>query len=53
MPSQVTCECGYVARADTDDEVLTLVHEHVASDHPELVETVTDEVVRGWVTQVP
>lgn len=53
MASQVTCECGYVARADTDDEVVGLIRAHLGTDHPELVEAVTDDVIRGWVEIVP
>ena len=53
MASQVTCECGYVARGDTDDEVVALIREHVRTDHPQLLDTVTEDVIRGWVEIVP
>jgi predicted small metal-binding protein len=53
MASQVTCECSYVARADTDDEVVALIRAHLRTDHPELLDTVTEDVVRGWIEIVP
>jgi predicted small metal-binding protein len=49
MAKQVMCECGYVARADTDEDVLAKIREHMRTDHPELLEKVTDEQILGWV----
>lgn len=37
MGKLVNCECGEVIRADTDDELVTLVGAHVDRHHPELV----------------
>jgi predicted small metal-binding protein len=41
MLKQVRCECGYLARAESEDEVITLVLAHVARDHPALAKTET------------
>jgi predicted small metal-binding protein len=49
MTRQVKCECGYVARADSDDDVVAEIRDHIRSDHPELTEKVSDEDIRGWV----
>ncbi|HTZ06088.1 MAG TPA: DUF1059 domain-containing protein [Gaiellaceae bacterium] len=49
MAKQVMCECGYVARADTDEDVVAKIREHMRTDHPELLEKVTDEQILGWV----
>jgi len=49
MARQVMCECGYVARADTDEDVLAQIREHMRTDHPELLDKVTDEQILGWV----
>ncbi|HVM57912.1 MAG TPA: DUF1059 domain-containing protein [Gaiellaceae bacterium] len=49
MARQVTCECGYVARADTDEDVLAKIREHMRTDHPELLDKITDEQILGWV----
>jgi predicted small metal-binding protein len=36
MGKRIDCECGKVVKAETDDELVAKVGEHVASDHPEL-----------------
>jgi predicted small metal-binding protein len=33
----INCECGYVVRGQTDDELLAAAEEHINRDHPELV----------------
>ena len=37
MGKVINCECGQVVRADSDDELVAQVEQHVNSDHPELV----------------
>jgi predicted small metal-binding protein len=49
MARQVMCECGYVARAETDEDVLAKIREHMRTDHPELLEKISDEQILGWV----
>lgn len=49
MASQVKCECGYTARADDDDTVVTDIRDHIRSDHPELTDKVSDEDIRSWI----
>lgn len=49
MARQVKCECGYVGRGETDDEVVATIRDHIRSDHPDLMETVTDEQIRAWI----
>ena len=53
MARQVKCECGYVARADTDQDVLDEIRSHMRSDHPELVDVVSDEQIISWIEIVP
>jgi predicted small metal-binding protein len=52
MSRQIKCECGFVARGDTDDDVVDQIQGHIRSDHPELVETVTRDEIAGWVEVV-
>jgi predicted small metal-binding protein len=52
MAKQITCECGYVARADSDDEVVEQIRQHMRSDHPELLESVSREDLLGWIEEV-
>ena len=51
--NQVSCECGYSVRDDDEDRVVEATMRHVSSAHPELVTTVTPDVVRGWIELVP
>ena len=51
--NQVTCECGFEARAGAEGQVVDQVLTHVRTDHPDLVAQVTPDVVRGWIELVP
>jgi predicted small metal-binding protein len=37
MTKVINCECGEVVRAETDDELVATVEQHVGAAHPELV----------------
>lgn len=52
MSRQIKCECGFVARGETDDEVVTQIEGHIRNDHPELGDTVTRDEIAGWVEVV-
>jgi predicted small metal-binding protein len=52
MAKQITCECGFVARADTDEAVIAQIREHMRSDHPELLDKVSQEDLLGWIEEV-
>ena len=52
MAKQITCECGYVVRGETDDDVVKGARAHIRRDHPDLVDSVTPEVLLGWVEEV-
>ena len=52
MSKQITCECGFVARADSDNEVVEQIREHMSSDHPELLDKVTHDDLLGWIEEV-
>ena len=52
MARQIKCECGYVARAETDDEVIDMIERHVRSDHPELADIESSEEIASWIEVV-
>lgn len=52
MAKQITCECGKVIRAGTDDEAIEGAREHMRADHPELVDKVTRDDLLGWIEEV-
>jgi predicted small metal-binding protein len=37
MAKVINCECGYVVRAETDDQLVAGAEEHIESDHPDMV----------------
>ena len=51
MAKQINCECGYVVRGDSDDEVVQRIRDHMRTDHPELLARVSDEDLRGWIEE--
>jgi hypothetical protein len=53
MTRQVRCECGYTARGETDDAVVSLVLAHLEMDHPDIVGIETAEDIRGWIELIP
>jgi predicted small metal-binding protein len=53
MSRQVRCECGYLARADSDEEVVSITQAHIAADHPDVSGSVTADDIRGWIELVP
>jgi len=49
MGKLIRCECGYVARGDSDDQVVAEIRGHMASDHPALLASVSREDLLSWI----
>jgi predicted small metal-binding protein len=49
MARTIRCECGYVARGETDDDVITTIRAHMGTDHPALLESVGRDDLLGWI----
>lgn len=49
MAKLIRCECGFVARGDSDDDVIGAIRAHMASDHPALLDSVSRDDLRGWI----
>jgi predicted small metal-binding protein len=45
----IRCECGFVARGDSDDEVVGAIREHMAADHPALLGTISRHDLLSWI----
>jgi len=45
----IRCECGYVARGDSDEQVVGMIRGHMASDHPALLDTVSQRDLLSWI----
>ena len=51
MAKIANCECGYIARGETDDEVLDDLESHIRQNHPEMVGKVTRAQLRNLVEE--
>jgi predicted small metal-binding protein len=49
MAKLIRCECGFVARGDSDDQVIRQIQGHLASDHPALLDSVSQEDLVSWI----
>jgi predicted small metal-binding protein len=49
MTRLIRCECGFVARGDTDDEVIDEIRAHMRTDHPALLDRVDRSDLMGWI----
>jgi predicted small metal-binding protein len=49
MARIIRCECGFVARGTTDDEVVDAIRSHMTTDHPALLEAVQRDDLLGWI----
>jgi predicted small metal-binding protein len=49
MARTIRCECGYVARGESDDDVITTIRAHMSTDHPALLESVGRDDLLGWI----
>jgi predicted small metal-binding protein len=45
----IRCECGYVARGDSDEQVVGMIRGHMTTDHPALLKSVSDQDLRSWI----
>ena len=49
MAKLIRCECGFVARGESDEQVIGAIRGHMATDHPALVDIVSLEDLLSWI----
>jgi predicted small metal-binding protein len=49
MAMIIRCECGFIARGETQEEVTTNMRAHLTEVHPAMVGSVTQEDLLGWI----
>jgi predicted small metal-binding protein len=49
MAKLIRCECGFVARGESDDQVIGVIRGHMSSDHPLLLDSVSHDDLLSWV----
>jgi predicted small metal-binding protein len=52
MPKVISCECGYLARGETEDELVADAERHIQADHPELKGEMTREELLAMADEV-
>jgi predicted small metal-binding protein len=52
MAYQINCDCGYVAKADTEDALIADAEQHIQSEHPDLVGKVTRDDLLAQAKEV-
>jgi Protein of unknown function (DUF1059) len=52
MAWMIKCECGEVARAETDEDLIAAVENHVREQHPEMVGRLSREQILGMAEVV-
>ena len=51
MSKLIRCECGYIAHGDDDEQVVTAIEAHMATDHPDLLAQVDRADIFGWIEE--
>jgi predicted small metal-binding protein len=48
----INCECGFVVRGNSDDELLGNAKSHISDAHPEMVGKVSDDDLLAMAEEV-
>jgi predicted small metal-binding protein len=51
MAKLIRCECGFIARGDSDDEVVAAIRDHMGTDHPDVLARVDRQEIESWIEQ--
>jgi predicted small metal-binding protein len=49
MAMLIRCECGFIARGDTQEEVIGDITQHLRQVHPAVASSVTQDDLLGWI----
>jgi predicted small metal-binding protein len=52
MAKVINCECGYVVRGDSDDQLLADANKHIREQHPDMVGKVSDDQLLAMAEEV-
>jgi len=51
MAKVINCECGYIVRGETDDELVANAEEHMRDRHPEMADEVSRDQLLGMAEE--
>lgn len=51
MAKLIRCECGYIARGDDDEQVVSSIEAHMRSDHPAVLAGMDRAEIFDWIEE--
>ena len=45
MAKVINCECGYQARGETDEELISDARRHIGEQHPDMADASDDQIL--------
>jgi predicted small metal-binding protein len=51
MSKQIKCECGFIARGESDESVVSAIEDHMRADHPDVLTGTDRQEIFGWIEQ--
>jgi len=51
MSRLIRCECGFIARGESDDDVVAAIEAHMSSDHPDVLARLDRSEIFNWIEQ--
>jgi len=52
MAKVINCDCGYVVRGETDEELVAAGQQHIRDAHPDMVGQVSDDQLLEMAEEV-
>ena len=51
MTKLIRCECGFLARGETDEQVVSAIEAHMRTDHPAVLAGIDRSELFGWIEE--
>jgi len=51
MSRLIRCECGFIARGESDDDVVAAIEAHMGTDHPDVLARLDRSEIFNWIEQ--
>jgi predicted small metal-binding protein len=51
MAKLIRCECGFIARGEDGEHVVSAIESHMRSDHPAVLAGMQRSEIFGWIEE--
>jgi predicted small metal-binding protein len=51
MDRLIRCECGFIARGESDEAVVAAIETHMSTDHPDVLARLDRSEIYNWIEQ--